>query len=163
MRVGQEVQKVPRDGGVSTETQQLLLAITQVVGATNACKKRGDAAAFANLKKYYVLVGQAVAAIDGRVIKVMGDGMMLAFSPSRARDAITGLRRMQQDANALWREFDGGCRVQVKVTAGEVMTGLLGVPGEERFDVYGDTLNMLFKPPWDDFLIAAPAEELLRR
>jgi class 3 adenylate cyclase len=146
---------------VSVEPQQLVLAMTQVVGASKACKRHGDAAAFANLEKYYALVARAVSAIDGRVIKVLGDGMLLAFPISRARDAINVLRRAQQDANALWRGFDEGCRVQVKVTAGEVLVGKLGAPGEERFDVYGDTLNMLFKPPWDDFLIAPPAEALL--
>ena len=91
----------------------------------------------------------------------MGDGILLAFPTSRARDAVDVLRRAQHDANTLWRGFDEGCRVEVKVTAGEVLVGKLGAPGEERFDVYGDALNMLFKPPWDDFLITPPAEELL--
>lgn len=146
---------------MSFESQRLVLAMTQVVGASKACKKNGDAAAFANLQKYYALVARAVSAIDGRVIKVMGDGMLLSFPASRARDAINALRRAQQDANALWRGFDEGCRVQVKVTAGEVLVGKLGAPGEERLDMYGDTLNMLFKPPWEDFVIAPAIEALL--
>jgi hypothetical protein len=51
----------------------------------------------------------------------------------------------------MWRQFDERCCVQVKGRVGSVLTGMLGPPGEEHYDVIGDALNELFKAPWRDF------------
>ena len=37
-----------------------------------------------------------------------------------------------------------------------VLCGELGPPGQERFDVFGDALNQLFKAPWDGDVALAP-------
>jgi class 3 adenylate cyclase len=134
--------------------EKLILALANVPESTKACADRGDAAMFATLQAYYVLAADAAAAAGGRFIKPIGSGVLLTFPPDRAATAIEVLRSFQQRGTALWREFDERCHVQVKVAAGSVMCGLLGAPGEERFDVVGTALNALFKAPWQDFAVA---------
>lgn len=134
--------------GKNAKRRKFVLAIGRVTGATKACASRGDAAMFAQLRRYYVLVAEVIAPSGGRVVKVLGDGVLLIFPASNASAAKTSLRALQELATKRWRRFDRRCTVQFKVGTGPVMCGLLGAPGAERFDVVGDALNKLFKLPW---------------
>ena len=138
--------------------ERLVLALVSVAGASAACADHGDAPTVDVLREYYALVARSVAAAQGRVVKVLGDGVLVAFPTADVHQTLEALRSAQAAGTALWSAFDGRCRVVVRVGAGPVVRGPLGPPGEERDDVYGDTLNRLFKTsPTDDFLVVAPA------
>ncbi len=77
----------------------------------------------------------------------------MVFPVSQAREAVDALRRFQSSATAVWSEIDPDCRAQVKVGVGELATGPFGPPGDERFDVYGNALNQLFKAPAAEFFV----------
>jgi class 3 adenylate cyclase len=136
------------------ESSDLVFAIVSVAGATAACAARGDASTVETLARYYALVAGAVRHSEGRVVKVMGDGIVIVFPVSHASNAIEDLRSAQEPATHLWQLFDERCRVQVKVGIGSLISGLFGPPGQEREDVYGDALNQLFKLPAADFVVS---------
>src|SRR2546430_6240396 len=96
------------------QPEELILAVTQVKPATQICAAQGDAQMFKLLAQYYALVASEVAAADGRVIKVMGDGTLLAFPADRARVAIESLRTLRTKANVFWQQFDERSQMQVK-------------------------------------------------
>ena len=131
--------------------EHLVIAATQVLNSSKACRERGDAAMFDTLTAYYAILHKHALTAHGRVIKAVGDGVLLTFPVAHVGDAIASLRAAQTEANALWRQFFDECSVQVKVSDGEVVCGeLFG-----RFDIVGDAVNRLFKPPWDDFLVTS--------
>jgi class 3 adenylate cyclase len=140
---------------METTTAELVLAVTRVPGFTKACETQGDSATFPQLSRYYELVAESVMRADGRVVKVMGDAVLLTFPDDRCGEAVVALRVVQEDASELWSRFDERCHVQVKVGVGQVVCGPLGAPGEERYDIAGDALNQLFKAPWGDFELTA--------
>jgi class 3 adenylate cyclase len=113
------------------------------------------------LSKYYALVATAVAPGGGRVVKVMGDGVLVVFPLTRAREAVDALRVVQSSGSALWSLLDARCRVVVKVGAGSLASGAMGPPGDERFDVYGTALNNLFKAPPGEFVVTPELATLL--
>jgi len=133
--------------------EELVFAITSVSAATAAGRAHDDLEMAAVLAEYYALVAEAVRPSEGRVVKVIGDGVLVVFPLQRAREAVAALRGLQSSANALWAEVDPRCRVQIKVGSGPVATGAMGPPGAERFDIYGTALNELFKLPAGDFVI----------
>ena len=137
------------------ETTELVFAILSVAGATAACATHGDVPTVDMLARYYSLVGDAIRHSEGRVIKVIGDGIVITFPVSHAADAIVDLRSAQGRATNLWQSFDQRCRVQVKVGIGPLISGLFGPPGQERHDAYGDALNQLFKLPAGDFVVSS--------
>lgn len=136
------------------EIEALVFAITSVSAATVAGRAHDDREMAAVLAEYYALVAEAVRPSEGRVVKVIGDGVLVVFPLHRANDAVQALRGVQSPATALWAEVDPRCRVQIKIGSGRVATGAMGPPGAERFDIYGTALNDLFKMPADDFVIA---------
>jgi class 3 adenylate cyclase len=127
------------------KTQTMILALTGVWGATKACEARGDAAWFRVLAEYYTMVAMAIHPAEGKFVKGMGDGTLLLFPEEKARDAVAVLKALYQDANVLWHAFDPSCQFHLKIGRGTVVAGMLGAPGEERFDVVGNALNQLFK------------------
>ncbi len=143
-------------------TAELILAVTGVAGFTEACKSQGDAAAFTALSRYYAAVADAAGRADGRVVKLLGDGVLLTFPIERCGQAVEVLRELQQRSSKMWHGFDERCHVQVKVGLGQVACGHLGPPGEERFDIVGDALNQLFKAPWGDFDLSPAVLALVR-
>lgn len=142
--------------------EELVFAVTSVSAATAAGRAHGDLETAAVLAEYYALVGEAVALSEGKVVKVMGDGVLVVFPLGRAQEAVEALRILQSSATALWSEFDVRCRLQVKVGSGPLASGAMGPPGAERFDVYGTALNNLFKAPAGDFVVMPDLAALLR-
>lgn len=134
--------------------EELVLAFVSVNGASAACATHGDAATVAVLARYYAIVADAIAATDGDVIKVMGDGVLVAFPFERAGDAVAALHVAQERASAEWRAFDARCSVVVRATAGPVLRVSLGPPGSERPDVYGHALNELYRLTPGEFVLA---------
>jgi class 3 adenylate cyclase len=92
----------------------------------------------------------------------MGDGVLLAFSAADAQAAVVALRSAQDDVTRLWQAFDVRCRVAVRVSAGNVLVGTFGPPGDERPDIFGDALNQLYKSPSGSFVLTPQIEALLR-
>ena len=135
--------------------ERLILAVAHVTDSTKACATAGDAAMSTILPAYYALAAEAVTAGGGMFVKTFGDGVLLTFPPDRARVVIEGLRKFQQAGTTLWQGLDARCRVQVKVAIGSLLCGLLGPPGDERLDVIGNALNVLFKAPWQDFVVSS--------
>ena len=141
---------------------QLVLAVASVDGATAACAEHGDRATLAVLSEYYAVIAASARTCGGRVVKVMGDGVVLAFPAGSAQDAVTALRSAQQETTRLWQAFDTRCHVGVRVSAGSVLAGSFGPPGEERPDIFGDALNRLFRTPPGAFVLTPQVEALLR-
>ncbi|HEY3054994.1 MAG TPA: adenylate/guanylate cyclase domain-containing protein [Thermoanaerobaculia bacterium] len=140
---------------------ELVFAMISVAGATAACADHGDAATAEVLSEYYTLVADTIRSASGRVVKVIGDGVLAAFPASRAHEAVAVLRSVQTDGTELWQRFDHRCHIQVKAGIGPVMTGPFGPSGEERDDIYGDALNRLFKMKSDVFVLSPELSALL--
>lgn len=132
----------PAEGTV--ETRDLVLATLHVTESTLAAERQGDRRFFKALERFYALVSDRTKTADGEVVKVMGDGVLMVFPPSRTKDAIRAVSEIQKTGTALWREFDGKCHVQVKVGRGSVLVGTLA----GRPDVVGNAVNAVMKAAW---------------
>ena len=156
---------------MSTETRphplavastHLVLALVSVDGMLAACAAHGDFATLQVLSSYYMLVAAAFAAAGGRIVKVMGDGVLAAFPHDHAAQAVTVSRSVQATATAHWRIFDARCRVRVVLGAGPILSGRFGPPGQEIEDLFGHTLNQLFRAPTGEVVLLPSVEALLR-
>jgi adenylate cyclase len=143
------------------QTEELVFAIATVDGSTRAGRTHPDLEMAAVLSDYYGLAAETLSSSQGRIVKVIGDGILVVFPVQRAHDALAALHGFQSAATARWAEVDPGCRVQVKVGVGALATGPFGPPGDERFDVYGNALNQLFKAPAADFFITPELSTLV--
>jgi class 3 adenylate cyclase len=133
--------------------ERLVLALTQVFGATAAVATHGDSATLDVARAANAEIRVAVAAVAGRVIKSLGEGLLLSFPADRVRDAVNALRTAREKANDIWRAFDSRCEMHVKVTMGTVLVGSLGLADDSRPDVWGLALHKLFKQHASGFVL----------
>lgn len=146
----------------TTESAHLVVALLSVDGTMAACADHGDPATFGVLSSYYALVASTIADAEGRVVKVMGDGMLLAFPRNRAADAVAVCQQLQSTTTAHWRAFDPRCRARVVIGAGQVLIGRFGPPGAETDDLFGHALNQLFRAPPGELVLLPAVDVLLR-
>jgi class 3 adenylate cyclase len=145
----------------SAETAHLVLGLISVNGMMAACAEHGDAETLVVLSDYYALVASAIAPAGGRVVKVMGDGVLVAFPHARANEAVALCRDLQAAATTHWQAFDPRCRARVVLGAGPVLSGRFGPPGQEVDDLFGHTLNQLFRASAGEFVLLPSIEALV--
>lgn len=137
----------------ATRKVELIFALSHVTSSAKACSSQDDESMFRVFEDYYALAANEVGGAKGRVVKTLGDEVLMIFPPEDPEKALESLRAFQNKANEMWHKLDSRCRIQVKAGRGMVVSGMLGVPGEERFDIVGDCLNELFQTTWSDFVV----------
>ncbi len=100
------------------QTEELVFAIASVDGSTRVGRTRSDLEMASILSDYYALAAESLGSSEGRIIKVIGDGILVVFPVTRAQESVAALRGFQASATALWSEIDPSCRAQVKVGVG---------------------------------------------
>ncbi len=110
----------------------LSVVFTDLVGFTTYTDQRGDDAAVLVLDAARRIVDGSIEGTDGRVVKELGDGIMLAFG-----DASASLRSVAVLADALRRGFSGGdlpLAARVGLHRGDVV--------QRGDDLVGHTVNI---------------------
>jgi class 3 adenylate cyclase len=143
--------------------ERLILAVVDVAEFARASALHPDERIFDQLRRHYELVGREVGAAGGRVVKFMGDAALLAFPADDPAAVSERLERLRNESDRLWRSFGEGCTLLMKAGVGEVVSGPLGAPGDERPDVVGGALNALFKARWGDYPVGPKLRELTPR
>ena len=110
----------------------ITVLFSDVEGSTDLRTERGDAAAHRILRSHEEVVRRCVAAHDGREVKALGDGFMVAFTS--VRKALACAVAIQQGLEERNVDSPGEeLRVRVGVNTGEVVV--------EGDDVYGQAVN----------------------
>jgi class 3 adenylate cyclase len=143
-------------------TENLVIALSHVTHFKRACDVHDATAVFGVIGEYSGVFAKSIKPAKGRIIKLIGDAILMTFPARQAGKALAALKDAQAEADRLLKSFDAECRVQIKVTAGRLACGMLGPPGDERYDVMGDPLNRLFLTPWADFAVSQSASELAK-
>jgi class 3 adenylate cyclase len=120
--------------GVDLAVGHLALLFSDLTGSTALYERVGDARAFALVEEHFRLMGAAVEAAGGAVVKTMGDAVMASF-PGPA-DAVRAAIAMVAANEA--RHAGEGLGVKLGVHAGPC----LAVRANDRLDFFGTTVNM---------------------
>ena len=135
---------------VVTPTRLLVSAISSdIVGFTALSEVMGAQKSVEFLNKYYALWTHVASGQGGRIMSINGDSVIILFglvdeqvNPERAlysayafMDEIHGLR---EDLAA--QSLPANLKVSIGVHSGLVVSALLGPPGDQKKDVFGDTI-----------------------
>ena len=108
------------------------ILFSDVEGSTDLRTQRGDAAAHRILRAHEEVVRRCLTAHDGREVKALGDGFMVAFASTRA--ALGCAVAIQQQLEERNVESPGEeLRVRIGINTGEVTV--------EGDDLYGQAVN----------------------
>ena len=99
----------------SAELKRVAILFTDVVGSTELLDRLGDDAAHHVLRRHFALLRDAVSDHDGREVKSLGDGLMVAFGG--ARTAVACGVSMQRSVAA----SDDPLELRVGIASGEAV------------------------------------------
>jgi class 3 adenylate cyclase/tetratricopeptide (TPR) repeat protein len=107
-------------GGAGSGRSTAIVLFTDLVGSTELRSGLGEDAAEELRRTHDRLVGDAITASGGRLVKNLGDGVMATFSG--ASDAVTAAVRVQQALDRHNRSAADRARLQVRIgiSAGDV-------------------------------------------
>jgi class 3 adenylate cyclase len=90
---------------------------------------------------YYEQVGAAVQAAGGRVVKFVGDGVLIVFAEEGVDRGVEMLLALKDAVDGAMAARRWECRLAAKAHFGPTIAGPFGIAGDKRFDVLGKTVN----------------------
>jgi class 3 adenylate cyclase len=100
-----------------------------------------DAELADTIDAYYEQVGAAVQAAGGRVVKFVGDGVLIVFPEEGVDRGVEMLLALKDAVDAAMAARRWECRLAAKAHFGPTIAGPFGIAGDKRFDVLGKTVN----------------------
>ncbi len=94
------------------------------------------------LQKFYALTAKHIEPAGGRIVKFMGDGGLAIFDPDQADSVIFAFSALSDAMHRTGETAGVDTYLNVNIHVGPVVTGEFGVPGRERFDILGKTVNV---------------------
>lgn len=137
---------MPRlDALKAPESLEVLVALSHLAGSNKKfVMQNEDRLVFDSMKKYFLWAGALIQKSHGKVIKCMGDAMLMAFEAEAAEAGIFALRRLKSEGDAWLHEAGIPCQHLIKAHFGPVMAGYVGAPEQEQLDILGKTVNVCF-------------------
>jgi class 3 adenylate cyclase len=96
---------------------------------------------FLFLSEYYSMARQSLDGSSGRIVKFIGDAILIVFPPRDPNDAILALRELKTAIDAFLSQSHHDSRFCVKAHIGMIAAGLIGTGELERFDICGIAVN----------------------
>lgn len=120
-----------RGKGMSSSTT---VVFTDLAGSTGLYEVLGNARAAEAINQLTQWIGRVCESHGGRVVKMLGDGVLCVFPDGRpALAAVLEMQRSHQDRTADW-PAEAPMRLRIGIAAGEVI--------EVDGDCYGDAVNV---------------------
>ncbi len=94
------------------------------------------------VQEFYRMVGDAVVGGGGRIVKYIGDAVLVVFPGGGETEAVRCALRMRGGFTELMgRHASGdGARLEVAISSGEVVEGIFGHDSLRLYDIMGETV-----------------------
>ena len=97
---------------------------------------------FSTLSDYYLRAGDIVEPAGGRIVKFIGDAILIVFPEDLVSTGVQALLRLREEGDAWLAEIGVPCRQTVKCHIGPVYCGPIGTRDRQQFDLFGETVNI---------------------
>jgi adenylate cyclase len=120
---------------------ELLVGFFDLAGFARWCEGRAPVQILDLMTVLFARSGRAINTSGGRLVKAMGDTGFFVHPSADPAWVVLAMVGFKRDTDAWLKESGYPGRMTVKMNLGPVSLGPVGAPGEERFDVYGETVN----------------------
>jgi adenylate cyclase len=141
---------------------RLLIAFTDITGFTKEFTSRSDQELFDLMSQFYERMGDAVESSGGKIVKFIGDGVLLVYPGEEAKCGVEALRNLKTLLDEWLRANHFRGELHVRAHLGPVICGPLGTRSEKRFDVLGIHVNTTALLKCDGFTLSPELEQDLQ-
>ena len=126
---------------IRSETPQLIVFVDLTRFAAQS-QRVDDVEIADTLDAFYEQVDASVQGAGGRVVKCMGDAVLIAFDEAHVDRGVESLLSLKEAVDHSMAQRGWACRLVVKAHFGTVVAGPFGRAGDKRYDVIGKTVNV---------------------
>jgi adenylate cyclase len=125
-----------------TRSETALLVVFVDLTRFAAQSRRVDDVELADtIDAYYEQVGASVRDAGGRVVKYVGDGVLIVFEEEHVDRGVEMLLALKDSVDQTMARRGWECRLVVKAHFGTAIAGPFGLQGDKHHDVIGKTVN----------------------
>jgi adenylate cyclase len=121
------------------QTRTMVIAFIDLTDYARQTARVGDDEVASTIDAWYELVGDVVGV--AHIVKLIGDGALLAWDGDAAAEAVTALLDLAGRAESWFAQRGWPCKLVAKVNVGPVVAGDYGARGAKRFDILGANVN----------------------
>ena len=133
------------------EKRELLVGFYDLTGYMRLARQMDELRILEVMAGYFRLTGSILGESGGLLVKAIGDAGLGAFPAEDTERGVLAFLRLKEEGDAWLRELGIESKAVVKLHTGPVACGLVGAPGNERFDGYGKTVNTAAVLPANGF------------
>jgi adenylate cyclase len=126
----------------------------------HVCAKLSPEEIFTFLSEYYSVVQRVMDGAEGRIIKFIGDAILLVFRATDPDSAINTLKELKSETDIFLSQAGYDSRLCIKAHVGRVAIGTIGERELERLDICGLAVNQTALLPNDEWILS---DDLQRR
>lgn len=126
---------------IRSETS-LLVAFVDLTRFASQSQRVGDVELADGIDAYYEQVGASVQDAGGRVVKFVGDGVLIVFGEDQVDRGVEMLLALKEAVDRSMAERGWECRLIAKAHFGTAVAGPFGSAGDKRHDIIGKAVNI---------------------
>lgn len=124
-----------------SEVEELILvvAFSDISNFAKIVNGMSNLETFTFLQKYRDLAEPIITKYEGKIIKQIGDALLIVFQESKAKDAKDSFIELENSINRFLSNYTKTGKLNIRATIGKVAIGLLAP--ENTLDVAGKVIN----------------------
>ena len=126
----------------SSQEMDLLVAFSDLTRFAYFAQTHSAQEIFDMALAYYEFVGDIIENSGGKVVKFMGDAALIVYPETHINEGVLALKALKDQGDVWLADRHIASRHIVKVHFGPVVCGPVGTRTEQRFDVFGQTVNI---------------------
>ncbi len=136
----------------------LVISFTDILLFAKTSESMSDHQVFDMMSKFQTLVGEEIDGSGGKIVKFIGDAVLIVFPEEKAKQAIETLKSLKDRIDTWLSNQSLDCKMRIKAHVGPVVCGKLGPKTEKRFDVFGNAVNETVRLKGEEFILSASLE-----
>jgi len=141
------------------EERILVVAFSDISNFAKIVNGMSNIETFAFLQKYRDLAEPIITKYDGKIIKQIGDALLIVFLESKAKDAKASFKELESSINRFLSDYTNNGKLNISATVGKVAIGLLAP--DKTIDVAGQVVNEAAKINGKGITISKTLKEFL--
>ena len=119
----------------------VIVGFFDLAGFANWCVGRPPQEILSLATNLFTRISDALEQANGTLVKAIGDAGLFVFPADAPDETVTALLEIKEQTDRWLEECGYPEKMAIKLTVGPVACGMVGASGDQRLDIYGETVN----------------------
>jgi class 3 adenylate cyclase len=144
------------------EQKKLLVVFCDLTNYARISRKLDETEIFMYLSNIYEIIGEIIEPSNGRIIKFIGDAVLITFEENDIDKGIIALKRLKTEIDSYNQKLKYESQLIIKAHFGQVAAGRSGTKNKKMYDLFGNVVNISATLPSNGYSISVEAFRQLK-